>query len=96
MIHVMIERIIADGLSDYYNNAIKRTIHAATHAPGCLSGESLVDTDNNNRRIVLSTWRSKYDWDNWYHSEARQEALNDVRPLLEHDEKVTILASSFN
>jgi heme-degrading monooxygenase HmoA len=74
MIRVLIERNIAEGLEHFYDCTIKRTVSAVIRAPGCISGESLVDTNNSNRRFVMSKWNSKLDWDNWFHSVERAAA----------------------
>jgi hypothetical protein len=54
MIRVLIERRIAEGLEHYYDCTIMRTVSTVTKAPGCISGESLKDSKNSNRRIVMS------------------------------------------
>ena len=46
MIRVLIERIVATGLEHYYDCTVKRTVSSVIQAPGCISGESLVDSDN--------------------------------------------------
>ncbi len=91
MIRVLIERNIAEGLEDYYDSTIKRTISSVVQAPGCLSGESLVDTNNRRRRIVMSKWQSAEDWENWFRSDERRQVIAEIMPMLEDGEKITIL-----
>mgnify|MGYP003627304454 CR=1 FL=1 len=91
MIRVLIERHIAEGLEHYYDSTIKRTVSAVIKAPGCISGESLKDKDNANRRIVMSKWESIEDWDNWFRSEARRQVVAEITPMLEDGEKITML-----
>jgi len=91
MIRVLIERQIAEGLAHYYDCTIKRTVSAVVAAPGCISGESLKDANNANRRIVMSKWESMEDWQNWYQSDARRRVIAEITPMLEDGEKVTML-----
>jgi heme-degrading monooxygenase HmoA len=91
MIRVLIERNVAPGLEDYYDATIKRTVSSVTKAPGCLSGESLKDPQNPRRRIVMSKWQSREDWDHWYFSDERRQVISEITPMLEGSEKVTLL-----
>lgn len=91
MIRVLIERTIADGLADYYDHTIKRTVSAVVAAPGCISGESLKDRDKPNRRIVMSKWQSLEDWESWYQSDARKTVIAEITPMLEDQERITML-----
>jgi len=94
MIRVLIERNIAEGLEHHYDRTIKRTVSKVVSAPGCISGESLKDASNTHRRIIMSKWSSKQDWDNWFHSRERKIAISAIRPLLEGSEKITMLEVS--
>lgn len=91
MIRVLIERHIAEGLEEYYDSTIKRTVSTVIKAPGCISGESLKDSRNPNRRIVMSKWISIEHWDNWFRSDERRKVISEVTPMLEDSEKVTVL-----
>ncbi|MEX0943106.1 MAG: antibiotic biosynthesis monooxygenase [Pseudomonadales bacterium] len=91
MIRVLIERNIAEGLEHYYDSTIKRTVSRVIKAPGCIAGESLVDINNRRRRIVMSKWQSVEDWQTWLRSEDRKEVVAEIAPMLEGEEKITIL-----
>ena len=91
MIRVLIERNIAEGLEHYYDCTIKRTVSRVIKAPGCISGESLVDANNRRRRIVMSKWNSVEDWENWFRSDDRKEVIAEIAPMLEGGEKITML-----
>ena len=91
MIRVLIERNIAEGLEHYYDCTIKRTVSTVVTAPGCISGESLRDPNNTSRRIVMSKWKSREDWDNWFHSFERRNVISEITPMLEGKEKITML-----
>jgi quinol monooxygenase YgiN len=91
MIRVLIERNVAQGLEDYYDSTIKRTVSSVVKAPGCLFGESLKDPLNPGRRIVMSKWQSRQDWDHWFFSEERRQVVSEITPMLEGSEKITLL-----
>ncbi len=91
MIRVLIERNIAQGLEHYYDCTIKRVVSQVVQAPGCISGESLKDASNTNRRIVMSKWQSEEDWESWFRSLERRKVLAEIAPLLEGGERVTKL-----
>jgi heme-degrading monooxygenase HmoA len=38
---------------------------------GYVSGETLVDMDDNRRVVVISVWAKKIDWDAWVNSDER-------------------------
>lgn len=91
MIRVLIERHIAESLEAAYEERSRTILQSAVAAPGFVSGETLVDARDPNHRITLANWRSEADWDRWYQSLERRQLLNDVKPMLDQDEKITIL-----
>lgn len=91
MIRVLIERHVAETLESAYEQRSRRILQSAVGAPGFISGETLVNAGDPNHRMTLSNWRSEADWDRWYRSPARRQLLNDVKPMMDQDEKITIL-----
>jgi len=91
MIRVIIERSIAEGLEEPYEQAIRRTIQQAVQAPGFISGESLRDLNKPNHRVVVSTWQSVAHWNAWESSDPRKDQLGELSVMLEGGEKVTML-----
>ncbi|MFD2230492.1 antibiotic biosynthesis monooxygenase family protein [Alkalimarinus sediminis] len=91
MIRVIIERHIAETLETTYEQAAKNTLQEAVSADGFISGESLRNANDPNHRLILSNWRSVQDWHRWFASEERKEMMNVLNPMLETEEKITIL-----
>ena len=91
MIRVLIERRIAQGLEHYYDCTVKRTISQVVRAPGCLAGESLKDSLDPRRRIIMSKWASLEDWENWLYSAERKNVISELAPLLDGSERITML-----
>jgi heme-degrading monooxygenase HmoA len=90
MIRVLIERHIADDLSDHYEKAARATLTEAMQAHGFISGEALHNIQDSNHRVVLATFRSVQDWQRWARSPERQEAMATINPMLISQEKITL------
>jgi heme oxygenase (mycobilin-producing) len=54
----------------------------ATEQNGYISGETLRRVDNPEEYLVISTWQSYQDWQNWMQSSARKEIQSRVDILL--------------
>lgn len=91
MIRVLIERHIAATLESAYEHASRSLLQRAVSVPGFISGETLVDAKDMNHRLTLCNWRSVADWDRWYHSDERKDMMNELTPMMDQDEKITIL-----
>ena len=91
MIKVMIERRVATDLATQYRKISGRALQTAMQSDGFISGESLRDAKDPNHRFVFATYRSLMDWQKWDHSEERRQQMDQLRPLLMDEEKITIL-----
>jgi len=91
MIRVIIEREIAEGLEQFYENAIADLLDVMANAPGYLAGESLVEIHRPNRYVVITRWTSEDAWARWFHSSDRQQLASAIRPFLQNEEKFTLL-----
>ena len=91
MIRVLIERHIAEGLETHYDQIAMQSLQQAMKYSGFISGESLKDYFNSNKRILLANWRSIEDWNKWFYSEDRRQSVSKITVLLEKEEKLTIL-----
>ncbi|OEY67189.1 antibiotic biosynthesis monooxygenase family protein [Marinobacter sp. X15-166B] len=94
MIRVLIERHIAESLEAAYEERSRKVLQQAVAADGFISGETLVDATDPNHRLTLANWRSQADWDRWYHSDTRREHMLEVVPMLDQEERITILLQS--
>ena len=91
MIHVLIERHIAEGMLSTYEENSKQVMHHTYMVPGFIAGESFIDTHEPNHRYLLCKWRSIQDWYRWLQSEERKELHNLIHPILTQPEIVTVL-----
>lgn len=91
MVHVLIERCIAEGMISTYEELARKAMHRTYIAPGFISGESFSDAHAPHRRFLLCKWRSERDWLAWSNSDLRTEFTNQIAPILEEPERVTVL-----
>ncbi len=94
MIRVIIERQIKEGCLHDYLDMIRRARKEATSVEGFIAGELLQEKANQSHAFIISSWENHEAWEQWTSSEKRQAVLADMRPLLEADEKITILENS--
>lgn len=94
MVHLIIERHIAETLESAYEQRSKRLLQSAVSASGFISGETLRDAKDPNHRVTLCKWRSATEWELWHHSATRKALLAEIEPMLDREEKVTILEQS--
>ena len=92
MISVLIQRVIAPGMESSYDTIINSTMQSAVGTPGFISGESMYDLEHPNIRFLFVKMRSVLDWHAWHASPERNEAINQVAPLLLEPEKITLLS----
>lgn len=91
MIHVVIERQVAEGMLSTYEQLLKTALQRTFIVHGFISGEAFHDTEDENHRVLICKWRSEKDWHRWSQSEERKNLLSAMAPILAKDEKVTVL-----
>lgn len=90
-VSVLIDRKFKpEGIQKAYEVIVKlRSL--ATLEPGYISGQTLVAVDDPNRVVVLGTWASIQQWENWRENELRKEQTKKLEPLSASNEKVDVL-----
>jgi len=53
--------------------------------PGYISGETLTRIDKKDECMVISTWRSVEDWNNWVNNPKRNEIQSEIDKLLDQE-----------
>lgn len=94
MIRVLIERHIAESLETAYEERSRRILQSAVSAPGFVSGETLVDTNDSNHRFTIANWRSEVHWQQWQQSDERKNLMAELAPMMDRDEIITVLQHS--
>lgn len=91
MIHVIIERQIAEGMLSTYEKLLKTALQRSFTMHGFISGEAFNDLNDEHHRVLICKWRSEQDWNRWFRSDERRTLLNAMLPILDREEKVTVL-----
>ncbi len=94
MIRVIIERNVREGSFHDYLELIRCARKQATAIDGFIAGELLQEKSNQQHAVIISSWENYDSWEKWQSSEERASTLEKMRPLLESDEKVTVLEGS--
>jgi len=81
-VKVLIKRTVPQEKSREMLNLFKEMRSLATGQDGYISGETLKSTDRLDVFLVISTWTSSNDWENWLKNKARQEIQSKIDALL--------------
>jgi heme-degrading monooxygenase HmoA len=81
-IRVMIKRWVpAEKKADLYALIVELR-SMATKQPGYVSGETMRNVNNPDEYLVISTWESVNDWNNWIASKPRKDLQGKIDALL--------------
>jgi len=81
-IKVLITRIVPQDKARDMLNLFREMRSLATTQDGYISGETLKSSDRPDIFLVISTWESASDWENWLKNRTRQEIQSRVDTLL--------------
>jgi heme-degrading monooxygenase HmoA len=90
MIRVVIERWLAQGGDETIEKIMRDMRREAIHSRGYVTGETLRDVADSHHFVIISTWRTREDWESWAASGMRQEIEDQIRPLLVEPEKILV------
>jgi heme oxygenase (mycobilin-producing) len=81
-VKIFIKRDVQEKNIHELTNLLKRLRSLTLGQPGYISGETLKRIDKPNECMVVSTWRSVEDWNNWVNNEMRLEIQTEIDKLL--------------
>ena len=81
-IKVLITRTVPQEKARDILNLFKKMRSLATGKDGYISGETLKSSDRLDVFLVISTWASANDWENWLKNKERQEIQSKIDTLL--------------
>ncbi len=81
-IKVLIKRTVPHSKAKEMIPLFREMRALATGQPGYISGETLRSLDNPEEYLVISTWHTSDDWQNWLNSSQRQSMQAKVDGLL--------------
>lgn len=86
-VKILIRRKFKENAEKDFNAMLIKMRSVAMGMKGYLSTETLVSLDNPRDVLLLSMWRSKKDWDNYFNSDVRREAERHYEEIIEGDTK---------
>ena len=87
---IIIQRKIKAGKLRELSEAVREIRSKAVHAPGFISGETLRSMEDPSVHVVICTWKSVEDWDNWVNTSERRVFQEKIDAILEEPAKVNL------
>ena len=88
-IKVLIERKIKPGKEKELSEVVNELRSIAIRTPGYISGETLRSIEEPSLHLVISTWKSIEDWNNWINTPERKAFQQKIDTILEEPTKIT-------
>ncbi len=82
-VKIIIKRTVPDDKEKELMPLLKELRNLGVNQPGYISGETLKNVDNPNEVMVISTWRSAADWNEWVRNDRRKEIQDQIDFLLQ-------------
>lgn len=82
MVKVFIKRKVADESLVQLVSLLKKLRSLTLNQPGYVSGETLKRMDKDGECMVISTWRSIQDWNDWLRNSERAAVQGEIDRLL--------------
>src|SRR6266511_2158550 len=88
-VKILIHRKIKPGKEKELSEAVRALRFQAMVARGYISGETLRSVEDPSIQLVISTWKSIEDWNNWFNTPARKAFPKKIDTILEEPTKIT-------
>jgi quinol monooxygenase YgiN len=89
-IKIIIERKIKPSKLKELSEAVREIRSKAIHAQGFISGETLRSVEDPFVHVVVCTWKSIEDWNQWVNTPERQAFQQKIDAILAEPAKVNI------
>lgn len=81
-VKIFIKRSVTESTLEELTSLFQKMRSVCLIQPGYISGQTLKRLDRPGERLVISTWRSVEDWENWFKSSERREIQLEIDSLL--------------
>ena len=81
-VKILIKRKVSTDNILELTSLLKKLRSLTVTQPGYISGETLKRIDKKDECMVISTWRSAEDWNNWIKNEKRIAVQSEIDRLL--------------
>lgn len=92
-VKVFIKRKMADEKSAELNMLLRELRGLALNQAGYISGETLTRLDKKDECMVIGTWRSLEDWNNWVNNPKRIAVQTAIDKLLGEETEYAVYSS---
>lgn len=82
-VKILIKRTVPQDKEKELMPLLKELRNLGVNQPGYISGETLKNVDNPNEVLVISTWQSAIDWNEWVRNDKRREIQDQIDFLLQ-------------
>jgi heme oxygenase (mycobilin-producing) len=93
MVKVLMERTIRGQNVGQIVRLLRQLRVLAMQQPGYISGETLHGVDDPNFYVVISTWESLEQWQNWCNNSERQKMSAEIDSYLESPTRMRVLTN---
>jgi heme oxygenase (mycobilin-producing) len=88
-VKILIHRKIKPGKEKELSDAVRELRSKAIVAQGYISGETLRSLEDPSLQLVISTWKSIQDWNNWFNAPEHKAFQQKIDAMLEEPTKIT-------
>src|SRR6266511_972961 len=88
-VKILIHRKIKPGKEKELSEAVRALRFQAMVARGYISGETMHSVEDPSIQLVISTWKSIEDWNNWINTPERKAFQKKIDTILEEPTKIT-------
>lgn len=81
-VKVFIKRVVPQDKEEDLSKLLNKLRSATLNQPGYLSGQTYRRIDKPDECMVIGTWQSAEDWNNWFNNEQRIAIQNEIDLLL--------------
>jgi heme-degrading monooxygenase HmoA len=81
MLTVVTTTRLRAGAEQEWDAVMRERFDSARGRPGWVSGQLLVPADDASTRVIVGTWRSRGDWEDWHHDPAFLERRTTLEGL---------------
>ena len=87
-VKVIIYRKVRPGKEKELSEAVRELRSKAIQAPGYISGETLRSIEDPSVHLVISSWKSIEDWNNWFNTPERKAFQERMDVILQEPTKI--------
>jgi quinol monooxygenase YgiN len=95
-VKILIYRKVRPDKEKELSEAVRDLRSKAIHAEGYISGATLRSIEDPSVHLVISTWKSIEDWNNWFNTPERKAFQEKIDVILEEPAKIAPYENDFS